>query len=403
MKTRVSIVLLLMLMTFSAIYASEDTGEMNENEAKKLELQRLQTIFETSTNATGEVKYDSSNHNWSYFSGKFRDINSITQNDSIYARQIFDDILDRILPFTLAQKAHLSKHKVIFNSSSITTVYRQSANGYRVVNGGSISMAYWSEESRFSIGNSTVEIPEGAPEINITKEQAIDIVFNKQTEDFVIADARRLTRLVYACNWETTTKQAFLCYVVPDREYNIYVDARTGIISMRLVGTMHTTGGFIKGTVYNTDYGIGEPTLINEDVALAGVYFSTNSVTGHSQSNGYFEIDEIDYNGLTSTLKDVNITIKDYLTQATIGSCAPSINNNIISILYPNDGNVKLSIYNLKGQKVVDIVDGTLAAGSHQAIWHGKDSQGRSVASGIYFTPLEQGKSSKVHKMVLMK
>ncbi len=69
----------------------------------------------------------------------------------------------------------------------------------------------------------------------------------------------------------------------------------------------------------------------------------------------------------------------------------------------PNDGKVKLSVYNLKGQKVVDIVDGTLAAGSHQAIWHGKDSQGRSVASGIYFTRLEQGKSSKVHKMVLMK
>jgi len=69
----------------------------------------------------------------------------------------------------------------------------------------------------------------------------------------------------------------------------------------------------------------------------------------------------------------------------------------------PNDGKVKLSVYNLKGQKVADLVDGTLTAGSHQAIWHGKDSQLRNVASGIYFTRLEQGKSSKVHKMVLMK
>jgi len=41
MKTRVFIVLLLMLMTFSAIYASEDTYEQEEYFRKKQELDLL--------------------------------------------------------------------------------------------------------------------------------------------------------------------------------------------------------------------------------------------------------------------------------------------------------------------------------------------------------------------------
>ncbi|MDD4309707.1 MAG: T9SS type A sorting domain-containing protein [Candidatus Cloacimonetes bacterium] len=69
----------------------------------------------------------------------------------------------------------------------------------------------------------------------------------------------------------------------------------------------------------------------------------------------------------------------------------------------PNEGKVKLSIYNIRGQKVADLIDGELSAGIHQAIWQGKDNGGRSIASGIYFAKLQQGKRNTVHKMVLLK
>ena len=68
----------------------------------------------------------------------------------------------------------------------------------------------------------------------------------------------------------------------------------------------------------------------------------------------------------------------------------------------PSEGKVTLNVYNLRGQKVANLVDSELSAGMHQAIWQGKDNRGRSVASGIYFARLEHGKGKKVHKMVLM-
>jgi hypothetical protein len=81
----------------------------------------------------------------------------------------------------------------------------------------------------------------------------------------------------------------------------------------------------------------------------------------------------------------------------------PFNSSTTVRFSIPCDGKVKPSIYNIKGKKVADIVDCTLSAGSHQAIWQGKDSQGRSVASGIFFTRLEHGKSNIVLKMVLIK
>ena len=44
-----------------------------------------------------------------------------------------------------------------------------------------------------------------------------------------------------------------------------------------------------------------------------------------------------------------------------------------------------------------------LSAGQHSVIWNGKDNNGKSVSSGIYFYKLKKGKYQKVKKMILMK
>ncbi len=63
----------------------------------------------------------------------------------------------------------------------------------------------------------------------------------------------------------------------------------------------------------------------------------------------------------------------------------------------------KLSVYNLKGQLVKTLVDGTLPEGMHQTIWNGKDHNNRSVASGIYFYRLKAGSYVSTRKMILTK
>jgi hypothetical protein len=74
-----------------------------------------------------------------------------------------------------------------------------------------------------------------------------------------------------------------------------------------------------------------------------------------------------------------------------------------IAFSIPEPGAVKLTIYNLKGQQVKEILNGDLPKGHHKAIWDGKDSHNRSVSSGIYCIRLESGGKVSTRKAMLMK
>jgi 5-hydroxyisourate hydrolase-like protein (transthyretin family) len=75
----------------------------------------------------------------------------------------------------------------------------------------------------------------------------------------------------------------------------------------------------------------------------------------------------------------------------------------------PVESQVSLTVYNLLGQPVAELFDGTLGVGSYVTHWDATDKLGRNVSSGIYFfkmvsmpaaggPPFEQ-----VRKMLLMK
>ncbi len=60
--------------------------------------------------------------------------------------------------------------------------------------------------------------------------------------------------------------------------------------------------------------------------------------------------------------------------------------------------NVNLSIYNVLGERVSEIVNGALKAGKYHYEWNGKE-----VASGIYIYELRSEKFSAIKKMLLVK
>ena len=74
-----------------------------------------------------------------------------------------------------------------------------------------------------------------------------------------------------------------------------------------------------------------------------------------------------------------------------------------ISFSIPEEGKVELCVYNIKGQKVKALINEKLNAGAHQVIWHGKDENGKSVSSGIYFYKMDSGRYTSVMKMILLK
>jgi hypothetical protein len=66
-------------------------------------------------------------------------------------------------------------------------------------------------------------------------------------------------------------------------------------------------------------------------------------------------------------------------------------------------GPAQLSIYDLRGRLVRELVAETRAAGTYTATWDGTDASGRSVASGAYVAELRSGSKRAVQKLQLVK
>ncbi|MCG8604240.1 T9SS type A sorting domain-containing protein, partial [bacterium] len=74
-----------------------------------------------------------------------------------------------------------------------------------------------------------------------------------------------------------------------------------------------------------------------------------------------------------------------------------------ISFALPRAGEVRLSIFNIKGQLVQTLLSGPLAAGRHRIVWDGTDARGARVASGFYIYRLRANELVADKTLVLMK
>jgi hypothetical protein len=74
-----------------------------------------------------------------------------------------------------------------------------------------------------------------------------------------------------------------------------------------------------------------------------------------------------------------------------------------ISYFLPQDCQVRLTIYNLLGQRVKTLYEGHQGAGIQTLTWDGTNDQGQKLSSGIYFYRLQAEQFQQTKKMVLMK
>lgn len=94
------------------------------------------------------------------------------------------------------------------------------------------------------------------------------------------------------------------------------------------------------------------------------------------------------------------------------------LTGNILSLTnYPNPFNplttisfdldieteVSVSVYNMKGQKVKQLVNDQFSTGKHSVEWNGTDSNNKSVSSGIYFYKISTNEDEDMKKMLLLK
>ena len=78
--------------------------------------------------------------------------------------------------------------------------------------------------------------------------------------------------------------------------------------------------------------------------------------------------------------------------------------NTTIEYTIPINRKVSVKIYNVSGQLVNTLVDNQYVdAGTHKIMWDGRNSNGTSVATGMYFYSLEWAGMKKVKSMTLLK
>ncbi len=75
----------------------------------------------------------------------------------------------------------------------------------------------------------------------------------------------------------------------------------------------------------------------------------------------------------------------------------------IIRFSLPSAGRTHLSVFDITGRKVRDLVSDFLPAGGHTVLWNGLDRSGRRAASGVYFVRLSSGGGAITRKMLLVK
>jgi hypothetical protein len=81
----------------------------------------------------------------------------------------------------------------------------------------------------------------------------------------------------------------------------------------------------------------------------------------------------------------------------------PFNQETLIKYTLPCDCAVKLSVYNLLGERVRTLVDKPQSADDYEVRWDGSDDEGKKVASGIYFYRVQAGEFIQTNKMLLLK
>jgi len=89
----------------------------------------------------------------------------------------------------------------------------------------------------------------------------------------------------------------------------------------------------------------------------------------------------------------------------SLGQNYPNPFNPVTRMDYtiPQRSKVVISIYNVLGQEIINLVNHEQEYGYHSVSWNGTDSRGRDVASGVYFTQMSSKGFSQTKKMLLLK
>ncbi len=138
----------------------------------------------------------------------------------------------------------------------------------------------------------------------------------------------------------------------------------------------------------------------------------TYDLAQYSNTPIYIGIHCISNDAFMLMIDDVAVRGSDSIDDPTVPALSTALNSNYpnpfnpettISYSLSQGENVKIEVYNVRGQLVRTLVNENKAAGHHKVVWTGVDNNNRPVSSGVYYYKMTAGKYSSSKKMILMK
>ncbi len=116
-----------------------------------------------------------------------------------------------------------------------------------------------------------------------------------------------------------------------------------------------------------------------------------------------WNIDDVELWGVNSGDTGIDDGVVPLKTALVSNYPNPFNPTTTVAFEIPTRAHVSLRVYDVSGRLVQVLEDSEVGAGRHTAVWDGKDSDGKSVASGVYFCRLEAGSVTDTRTMVLLK
>lgn len=125
------------------------------------------------------------------------------------------------------------------------------------------------------------------------------------------------------------------------------------------------------------------------------------SYTDNTVNSGkyYYRLKQVDFDGSFSYSNAIEVSV-GVPSEFSLSQNYPNPFNPSTTIKFalPTTSNVKITIYNTIGKEVATLVNGTMEAGTHSAVWNASNN-----ASGMYFFKIEAGNFTATKKMMLIK
>jgi hypothetical protein len=116
----------------------------------------------------------------------------------------------------------------------------------------------------------------------------------------------------------------------------------------------------------------------------------------------------IDGNGERSSSPTVEVvaSLRPPIREPKLGQNFPNPFNPTTTILFslPSASRVEILLHAVRGRLVRHLYEAELPAGlDYSAEWNGKDDDGNTMASGIYYYTLHAGDSSQTRRLTLVR